>query len=604
MAASSLRLLLVEDDPAYAELTRAMLRTTSDVTITMDHTTSVHAAVEKLADASYDIVLLDLGLPDAVELEALSSLVGAAPDLPLVIVTGTENEGLALQAVKGGAQDYLIKGQATPELLLRAIRYAIERKQSELHIRHLAYYDPLTQLPNRRLLIEHLGHALKRAERTGGIVGVFFIDVDKFKQINDGFGHATGDSVLTELSSRLSKALRSSDTLGRLSGDEFVAVVEAGEARELALVATALRRSVKTPFTTAHGELFATLSIGVSSFPADGEEVSELLRNADHAMYRAKSQGRDAVCFFAAPVEASRSFPPTFTSALRRAAERDELRVHFQPLVNLHSGVVDGLEALVRWQHPSRGIIPPGDFIHLAEESDLILSIERWVLHTAMTETAKHPSAKSLRLAVNVSRRHFDNPALVRRLSGLVGDIGYDFRLLELELSESGIMHHPDRVLDHLKACRDLGMTITVDDFGTGYSCLGLMKDFPLTALKIDQSFVRNCGLDPVNGALCNAVISMGHALGLEVTAEGVETEAELTYLCKQNCDRAQGWYFGKPVPSSQLSESLAQANSEIEHDKNGASHFRSRISTTPPPHALLGRGDADEHLSHGERLS
>ncbi len=566
MADSPLRILLVEDDPAYAELTRAMLRTTSATSVTLDHAMSVHAAVDKLNDGAYDIVLLDLGLPDAQELEALNSLVGAAPDLPLVILTGTENEVLALQAVKGGAQDYLIKGQATPELLIRAIRYAIERKQSELHIRHLAYYDPLTQLPNRRLLIEHLGHALKRAARSDSIVGVFFIDLDNFKQINDAFGHSTGDTVLTDLAHRLSKALRSSDTLGRLSGDEFVAIVEAGEARELALVANALQRSVKTPFTTPHGELFATLSIGVSSFPADGEEVGELLRNADHAMYRAKSQGRDAVCFFAAPTEASRSSPLTFTSALRRAAERGELLVHYQPLVNLHTDSVDGLEALVRWQHPSRGVIPPSDFIHLAEESDLILSIERWVLHTAMTEMASNPYARSLRVAVNLSRRHFDNPALVRRLRALVGEIGYDFHLLELELSESGIMHHPDRVLDHLKACRDLGMTITIDDFGTGYSCLGLMKEFPLTSLKIDQSFVRNCASDPVNRALVAAVISMGHALGLEVTAEGVETEAELRYLREQRCDRAQGWYFGKPVPSSELSVLLAHTPADLGH--------------------------------------
>ena len=567
MSDTPLRILLVEDDPAYAELTRAMLRTNGGSSVTLDHTASVHSAVAKLADSTYDIVLLDLGLPDAQELEALNSLVGAAPDLPLVILTGTENEVLALQAVKGGAQDYLIKGQATPELLIRAIRYAIERKQSELHIRHLAYYDPLTQLPNRRLLIEHLGHALKRAARTDTIVGVFFIDVDNFKQINDAFGHATGDHVLTELAARLSKALRSSDTLGRLSGDEFVAIVEAGEARELALVANALQRAVKTPFTTTHGEVFGTLSIGVSSFPADGDEVGELLRNADHAMYRAKAQGRDTVCFFAAPAEGSRSFPLTFTSALRRAAERGELLVHYQPLVDLRTDTIDGLEALVRWQHPSRGVIPPSDFIHLAEESDLILSIERWVLHTAMTETANNPFARLLRVAVNLSRRHFDNPALVRRLRALVGEIGYDFHLLELELSESGIMHHPDRVLDHLKACRDLGMTITIDDFGTGYSCLGLMKDFPLSSLKIDQSFVRNCGTDPVNSALVAAVIGMGHALGLEVTAEGVETEAELNYLRKQKCDRAQGWYFGKPVPSSELTMILSgTAGSHVEH--------------------------------------
>jgi diguanylate cyclase (GGDEF)-like protein len=548
-----LRILLVEDDSDQAAFTQAMLQTASAAYVRLDHATSVREAIDRLSGQLYDVALLDLGLPDAQELEALNSLVGAAPDLPLVILTGTENDALALQAVKSGAQDYLVKGQATPEVVFRAIRYAIERKQSELHIRHLAYYDSLTLLPNRRLLMEHLGQTLRRASRAGSIVGIFFIDIDRFKQINDEFGHAVGDSVLTQLAARLSASLRGSDTLGRLSGDEFVAIVEANLPRELALVADSLQRCLKAPFATAHGELFATVSIGVSAFPTDGTDVGELLRNADHAMYRAKAQGRDTVRFYATP-ENSRSFSLAFTSALRRAPERGELLVHYQPIVNLHRNEVDGLEALVRWRHPTQGVVPPNDFIRLAEQSDLILAIERWVLHTAMAEALRHPQAKQLKLAVNLSRRHFDNPALVRQLRRIVRSVGYDARLLELEMSESGMMHHPQRVLHHLKACRDLGMTITVDDFGTGYSCLGLMKELPLSSLKIDRSFVRNCAADPVNGALVAAIVSMGHALGLEVTAEGVETESELSYLREQRCDRAQGWYFGRPVPSAELS--------------------------------------------------
>jgi diguanylate cyclase len=558
MPESSLRILLVEDDSDQAAFTEAMLQTAWATSVLVDHTTSVRGAIDRLSDRSYDVALLDLGLPDAQELEALNSLVGAAPDLPLVILSGIENETLALQAVKSGAQDYLVKGQTTPEVVVRAIRYAIERKQSELHIRHLAYYDSLTQLPNRRLLMEHLGQTLRRASRAGSIVGVFFIDIDHFKQINDEFGHAVGDGVLTQLAARLSASLRGSDTLGRLSGDEFVAIVEANLPRELALVADSLHRCLRAPFATPHGELFATVSIGVSAFPADGTAVGDLLRAADHAMYRAKAQGRDTVRFHASAPETAQSFSLAITSALRRAPERGELLVHFQPIVDLHRNEVDGLEALVRWQHPSQGFLPPNDFIRLAEQSDLILAIERWVLHTAMTEVLRHPQAKELKLAVNLSRRHFDNPALVRQLRRIIREVGYDARLLELELSESGMMHDPQRVLHHLKACRDLGMTITVDDFGTGYSCLGLMKELPLSSLKIDQSFVRNCAADPINRALVSAIVSMGHALGLAVTAEGVETESELLYLREQHCDRAQGWYFGRPVPSSELSDVLA----------------------------------------------
>jgi diguanylate cyclase (GGDEF)-like protein len=550
---SHIRILLVEDDVTYARFTQEMLQSVRPASFQLAHTTSVHSAIERLPRAAPDIVLLDLGLPDAQKLEALNALVDAAPNLPIIILSGTENEVLALEAVKAGAQDYLLKGQATPELLVKAIRYGIERKQSELHMKRLAYYDSLTGLPNRRLLMEHLMLALKRVARNDSVVGVFFIDIDHFKQINDTLGHEAGDRVLQQLAEGMSQSLRDSDTLARLSGDEFVAVVEVAQARQLAVVAASLQHRVKTPFTTTDGEAFVTASIGVSAYPTDGDDAEELIRSADRAMYRAKAQGRDTVRFYAAPLETTGSSQVAFKSALRRAIERGELLVHFQPLVDLHTGQVDGLEALVRWRHSSRGVIPPSDFIPLAEESGLILLIERWVLQTAMTEAASHRDTRQLKLAINISRRHFDNPALLRELKSIVRRVGYDACLLELELTESGIMHHPKRVLRHLKECRRLGIRVAVDDFGTGYSCLGLMKRFPLNALKIDRSFVHNCGTDPTNRALVAAIISLGHALGLQVTAEGVETASELEYLRDQNCDRAQGYYFGRPVQSARL---------------------------------------------------
>jgi predicted signal transduction protein with EAL and GGDEF domain len=364
----------------------------------------------------------------------------------------------------------------------------------------------------------------------------------------------------------LSQSLRDSDTLARLSGDEFVAVVEVAQPRQLAVVAASLQHRLKTPFTTTDGEVFVTASIGVSAYPADGDDAEELLRNADRAMYRAKAQGRDAVRFYAPPLETTRTSQVAFESALRRAIERGELLVHFQPIVDLHTGHVDGLEALVRWRHPSRGVIPPSDFIPIAEESGLILLIERWVLQTAMTEAASHRGTKQLKLAINISRRHFDNPTLLKELKSIVRHVGYDAGLLELELTESGIMHHPKRVLRHLKQCRLLGISVAVDDFGTGYSCLGLMKRFPLNALKIDRSFVHNCGTDSTNRALVAAIISVGHALGLQVTAEGVETASELEYLREQNCDRAQGYYFGRPVQSARLNRLLSRSATFGQH--------------------------------------
>src|SRR5262245_26069316 len=291
--ATDLRLLLVEDDEAYARLVRTMLESVVSVQFQYDHSASLRAAIKRLMAAPYDVVLLDLGLPDARELEALTSLVDLAPDTPVVVLSGAEDEGLAVQAVKAGAQDYLIKGQATPEVLGRSVRYAIERKQSEIQMKRLAYRDSLTQLPNRLLFMEQLDGALKRARRDGHIAGLVFIDVDNFKQINDTFGHEVGDDVLQQVGQRLRQALRDNDTLARLGGDEFVAIVEVAQRSALILVTENLLKHLRAPFTAAGRELFITASIGVSSYPSDGTDASELLRNADRAMYRAKSEGRD-----------------------------------------------------------------------------------------------------------------------------------------------------------------------------------------------------------------------------------------------------------------------------------------------------------------------
>jgi diguanylate cyclase (GGDEF)-like protein len=385
-------------------------------------------------------------------------------------------------------------------------------------------------------------------------VGVFFIDIDQFKHINDTLGHDVGDEVLRQVALRFRQSLRETDTLARQSGDEFVAVVEVKRRHDLVTIAESLLHQLKTPIKLPTGEeLFITASIGISASPADGSDAHTLLRNADRAMYAAKAEGRDTHRFYSARLRDAHAVPVLFASGLRRAVERSELILHFQPIVNLRERAIDGMEALVRWQHPSRGLLPPLEFIPLAEESGLILSIERWVLYSAMTEARRVGPARGLKLSINVSTRHFDQPTLLAELKNLTKQAGFDPRLLELELTESGIMHHPRRVLRHLKGLRRLGIRVAIDDFGTGYSCLGLMKRFPLNALKIDRSFVSNCETDHTSRTLVAAVIRMGHALGLEVTAEGVETAGQLAYLLEQGCDRGQGSFFSQPVPATDL---------------------------------------------------
>jgi EAL domain-containing protein (putative c-di-GMP-specific phosphodiesterase class I) len=314
-----------------------------------------------------------------------------------------------------------------------------------------------------------------------------------------------------------------------------------------------VQEQFRRAFSVDTGDVFITASIGVSSYPTDGLDAKTLLRNADRAMYRAKTEGRDSYRFYSSRHYPTPSGSPILNSRLRQAIDRQELVLHFQPLVNLRGKGVDGVEALVRWQHPSLGLVLPADFIPMAEESGLILSIERWVLESAMRAAGTLQGDRPLKVAVNLSTRHFDHPALLNELRTFSRAVDYDPGLLELELTESGIMHHPKRVLRHLKGFRRLGVRVAIDDFGTGYSCLSLMNRFPLHALKIDRSFVVDCATNPTNQALVAAIIRMGHALGLEVTAEGVETAEQLTYLREQGCDRAQGWLFSPPVVAAEL---------------------------------------------------
>jgi diguanylate cyclase (GGDEF)-like protein len=549
----TLRILVVEDDPAYAAFIATMLQSSEFVRFDVEHVQTLARAEMSLKDAPFSVVLLDLGLGDARGLDGLNAVIAAVPDVPVIILSGEDDLALSLGAVKTGAQDYLLKSQVRPDALTRSIGYAIERKNVELETKRLAYHDSLTRLPNRLLLMDHLEMALHKANRGKTVLGIFFIDVDHFKQINDTLGHEMGDTVLQETARRLTDCLRAGDTVARLSGDEFVALVETNRRSELTTVADAVQEQFRRAFSVDTGDVFITASIGVSSYPTDGLDAKTLLRNADRAMYRAKTEGRDSYRFYSSRHYPTPSGSPILNSRLRQAIDRQELVLHFQPLVNLRGKGVDGVEALVRWQHPSLGLVLPADFIPMAEESGLILSIERWVLESAMRAAGTLQGDRPLKVAVNLSTRHFDHPALLNELRTFSRAVDYDPGLLELELTESGIMHHPKRVLRHLKGFRRLGVRVAIDDFGTGYSCLSLMNRFPLHALKIDRSFVVDCATNPTNQALVAAIIRMGHALGLEVTAEGVETAEQLTYLREQGCDRAQGWLFSPPVAAAEL---------------------------------------------------
>jgi diguanylate cyclase (GGDEF)-like protein/PAS domain S-box-containing protein len=438
------------------------------------------------------------------------------------------------------------------------------RRRAEEELAHQAVHDALTGLPNRWLVTERLEQALAGASRTGSEVAVLFVDVDRFKLVNDGRGHAAGDGVLVTLAERLRAIVRSDDVVGRFGGDEFVVVCEGRTAAlESALMAERITGALREPVLIDGQEVFLSASIGIAV--SDGGDPPEsLLRDADAAMYRAKAKGRARCEFFDDTMRTEAIGHLETQSALHRALERDELRVFYQPVVDLASGAVTGVEALVRWEHPHHGLVPPGSFIPLAEENGLIVPIGEWVVGEAAAQLARwrrEPWGRSLTANVNLSARQLRQTDLVPALMGALLRTGLGPESLCLELTETTFMEDAGSHRDTLGEIRALGVGLAIDDFGTGYSSLTYLKRFPVSVLKIDQAFVRGLGEDAADTAIVRSVIDLAHALGLVVVAEGVETADQVAHLRKLGCDQAQGYFFARPQPAEEL-ESLLSASS------------------------------------------
>jgi diguanylate cyclase (GGDEF)-like protein len=557
---SALKLLLVEDNPGDAALIREYLRQTPVPSFQLAHVKTLSEALQHLHETRVDAVLLDLMLPDAQGLDTIKPIREAAPDVPVVVLSGLSDEAVAVRAVAQGAQDYLVKGRSDGNLLARAILYAIERKRSEQYIHYLANHDPLTNLPNRRLLLDRIHVALALARRSGLMVGVVLLDLDEFKHVNDSLGHLAGDRLLQAVGRRLRSCIRESDTLARIGGDEFAVVLpDVGCEEDVTAFVEKLHAELLAPFSVDGAELYVTASSGISLYPKDGEDVPAILGYADIAMYRSKQAGRDTWRFYSPAMRGPSDERLAFGSGLRRALERDELVLHYQPQVDLATGRIRGAEALLRWQHPRLGLLPPGRFLLLAEETGLITRIGRWVLQQALAQARawRDAGCANLRIAVNLSSRQLFETGCVETVVGMLKESGLEPREVELELTESGLMNNPENAISVLGDMRAQGVRISVDDFGVGYSSLNHLRRFPVDSLKIDRTFVCDAAEDPVNGAIVRAVISMAHGMGLDVTAEGVETAEELAFLREHGCDRAQGAHFSPALPADAVGEML-----------------------------------------------
>jgi diguanylate cyclase (GGDEF)-like protein/PAS domain S-box-containing protein len=685
------KVLLVEDNAGDARLLREMFNEQDSRTTELTIVQSMGDAEKYLAEDTCDIVLLDLGLPDAQGLAAVRRAHAAAPRVPLVVLTGLDDETLATQALQEGAQDYLLKSQietyGTTRGLVRALRYAIERKTLEdalfvekeraqvtlnsigdavactdmsgnltflnlvaekltgwsrqeaegrpmaeifrildtanrkiipnpmdiavrrdrtvhlpansilvrrdgfeipiedsvapIHDRegqaagavivfrdvsaaraltvqmtHSAEHDYLTGLPNRMLLNDRISQAIALAPRHMKHVALLFLDLDGFKHINDSLGHPTGDKLLQSIAERLIGCVRASDTVSRQGGDEFVVLLsEVEQSENPALTARRMLEAVAQPHSIDHHDLHVTASIGVSVYPDDGLDAETLIKNADTAMYQAKENGRQSYQFFKPAMNARAVERQFIEEGLRRALERQEFALHYQPKVNLTTGAITGAEALIRWLHPTRGLVSPMDFIPVAEDCGLILPIGAWVLREACKQAQAwiDVGLPTMTMAVNVSAMEFRDKNFLSGLVAILAETGFDPRFLELELTESVLMKHATSTAHILRTLRESGIRVAVDDFGTGYSSLSYLQKFPIDAVKIDQSFIRQISTAGDDTTIVKAVIGMARGLKLRVIAEGVETAEEVAFLRAYRCEEAQGYFFSRPVPAQQF---------------------------------------------------
>jgi diguanylate cyclase (GGDEF)-like protein/PAS domain S-box-containing protein len=690
-------LLLIEDNPGDARLLREMLDEQESRRTKLTHADCMRQAETYLAGGAFDIILLDLGLPDAQGLAAVRRARAAAPRIPLVVLTGTDDELLAGQALQEGAQDYLIKGQIETRGLLRALRYAIERKIMEealyvekeraqvtlnsigdavictdikgnitflnlvaekmtgwsreeaairpmsevfrildissrettpnpmelavvqnrivhlpsncilirrdgfevpiedsvapihnregqatgavivfrdvsaaramaLEMAHLAEHDFLTGLPNRVLLNDRVNQAITLAQRRTKRLAILFLDLDGFKHINDSLGHSIGDKLLQSIAKRLVDCVRGSDTVSRQGGDEFVVLLsEMEQPQDAAITAIRMLNAVAKAHSIDQHDLHVTTSIGLSVFPDDGFDAETLTKNADTAMYQAKENGRQSYQFFKPAMNVRAVERQSIEESLRRALERQEFAIHYQPKISLKTGQITGAEALIRWTHPVRGPVSPAQFIPVAEDCGLILPIGNWVLREACKQarTWLNGGLPLSTMAVNISAMEFRDEHFLEGIFDILEETGLDSKCLELELTESVLMKRAESTESILKTLRARGVQVAVDDFGTGYSSLSYLRKFPIDALKIDQSFVRQITTAPDETSIVTAIISMGRSLNLRVVAEGVETQTELAFLQAHQCEEAQGYFFSRPVPAAQFAALLKTGVSE-----------------------------------------
>ena len=589
-------ILIIDDDEQIRSLLKELLAGRFDCV----DVGSAEEALSVLGAMRFNLVISDIQMGGLSGLDLVPLVLERAPETVVVMVSGQQTIESAIEAMRAGAFDYITKPldlrhvEAAVGRALEHQRLLQEKRKYENHleelvrertaqIEHLAFYDALTGLPNRALLSDRFSQALAGAGRSQRKVGLILIAIDRFRKINETLGHRIGDLLLKQVAARLQTRVKNDDTLARSGDDEFALLsTRVKGTEELADVSQAIAEVLKPSFSVKGNQIYVTGCRGVSLFPDDGQDTEIIMRNAAAALFRAKELGGNCHQFYTADMNARAMEHLALENSLRGAIEDRQLINYYQPVLDLASGKVVGMEALVRWQHPEFGLLAPGKFIHLAEDTGLILEVTDLVLSNACVQARdwRANGCGDLRMAVNISARQFQDQSFLEKILRILEETRMDPRSLELEITETSIMENADSAAQALSAIRKLGVRIAIDDFGTGYSSLSYLKRLPIDTVKLDQSFVKGATSDPCDAALVMAIITLAHNLRLRVIAEGVETEEQCAFLRLLRCDEGQGYLFGKPAPPVAFDSTLHA----------GPKRKEDRLSGSPRPELNIAR--------------
>ncbi|RDH84662.1 MAG: diguanylate cyclase [endosymbiont of Galathealinum brachiosum] len=550
-------IIIADDDPSILLLLRHIL---SEENYDVTEARSGMEAIELCREFTYDLAIFDLVMPDVDGISACKEItLQVSNPPPVLIITSLDDDASVSSAFDAGAIDYITK-PINWSVFKQRVKRIVESEQNRQKVKRLEFHDSLTGLPNRTLLLDRLESATLRAQRNQSMLALLMVDIDNLKLINETLGHSNGDKVIMSVANRLGKTIRDTDTLSRSGGDEFILIIEnIQQLEDVGLMAAKFSRTIEHSLTIMDQDLHIKASIGISMYPQDGTDIGSLLSHSDAALYRAKEQGGNIYEFYSPDLGRQARRRLELESNLRHALENDELVVYYQPKINLTTGIAEGMEALVRWNHPEKGIIPPDDFIPVAEETGLIIPLGKQVIEKACAQFKQWQvdNIPVTNISINVSGRQFKEQNLVSLLQDVLNKHQLDATHIELELTESTLLKNEQQAESILNELHNMGLQISIDDFGTGYASLSYLKRLPIDILKIDKSFTDGILHDPDDIAIVNAIYGLAKGLGLKLVAEGIETSEQLEKIKQLGVDYGQGYLWSPPRPAEQYLELL-----------------------------------------------